>query len=584
MELAQPLGDTLKELLASEERAADLKQESITLRSWNLTPRQVCDIELLLNGGFSPLEGYMAKDDYASVCQGMRLADGRLWPIPITLDVTHEFGVSLSLGDRVALRHPEGMVLAVLTVSEVWGPDLEEEAQQVYNSTNQAHPGVFFLLHQTNPMYVGGRLEGIEMPPQHTFKELRLTPHELRGEFQRRAWDRVMAFQTPEPMNRADVEVIRRTAEEYGANLLLHPVVGPTNPGDMDYYVRVRCYQAVLRHSPPQSTVLSLLPLAMRMAGPREAVWHAIIRKNYGASHFIIDRDYAGPGTDLDRNPFYSPWEAQELVRKHEEELGIQVVPFQEMVYVQEQNRYLRRHEVAKGAKTLSISRAELRRMLSTGAEVPGWFSYPDVIAELRRSYPPRSQQGFTIFFTGLPSSGKSTLAHVLLNKLMEIGTRPITLLDGDIVRKHLSSELGFSREHRDLNIQRIGFVASEITKNRGAAICAPIAPYAASRRLVREMVSQHGGFVEVHVATPVEVCETRDRKGLYAKARAGLITGFTGVDDPYEVPEHPELVIDTTDIQPEEGVERVLAYLRSEGFLVDTADPVTGIDGQPSV
>ena len=562
-----PHGGELRELLVGEGRARGLKEEAIYLPSWDLTQRQVWDIELLLNGAFSPLEGFMEKADYESVLERMRLADGTLWPIPITLDVTKEFAGSISEGARIALRHPEGMVLAIMTVTDIWEPDRTEEAEAVFGTQNDEHPGVFTLLHQTNPVYIGGTLEGIELPPHHTFKHLRYTPRELREKFRELGWKKVVAFQTRNPMHRAHVELTKRAMEETGAKLLIHPVVGRTSPGDIDYFTRVRCYQAVLKHYPQDSVLLSLLPLAMRMAGPREALWHAIIRKNYGCTHFIVGRDHAGP-KDRSGNSFYPPYAAQELMEKYQEELGIRMVPFQEMVYVEDLSRYMPKDEVPEGSKILSISGTEFRRLLREGKEIPEWFSYPEVVEILRQRYPPRSRQGFTVFFTGLPSSGKSTVAQVLMAKLMEIGTRPVTLLDGDIVRKHLSSELGFSKRDRDINIRRIGFVASEITKNGGIAICAPIAPYDATRKEVRQMVSQYGGFILVYISTPLEVCEKRDRKGLYAKARAGLIKDFTGIDDPYEPPDDAEIVIDTSKTSPEEAAETIIAYLRKEGYL----------------
>jgi sulfate adenylyltransferase len=369
-------------------------------------------------------------------------------------------------------------------------------------------------------------------------------------------------------MHRAHVELTVRAAAEAEANLLIHPVVGETNPGDVDYFVRVRCYQAVLKHYPEQTTALSLLPLAMRMGGPREAVWHAIIRKNYGCSHLVVGRDHAGPRNAATGESFYGPYDAQDLLKQHGGELGIRMVPFQEMVYVEDRAQYLPATDVPEGAKVLRLSGTELRRRLREGLAVPAWFSYPEVMQELRRSYPPRSGQGFTVFFTGLSGSGKSTVANVLVAKLMEMGDRPVTLLDGDIVRKNLSSELGFSKEHRDLNILRIGFVASEITKNRGIAICAPIAPYAAIRRQNREVIGQYGGYIEVHISTPLEVCEQRDRKGLYAKARAGLIKGFTGIDDPYEAPEDAEVVIDTAAASADEAAHRILLHLEKQGYI----------------
>jgi len=558
----------LRPLLVGTDRVAELKDEALHLPSWDLNFRQIWDSELLLNGAFSPLSGYLDKADYESVCRDLRLANGALWPMPIMLDVTEEFAATLSSGDRVALRHPEGMVLAVLTVEDIWTPDHQAEAIAVFETDNQDHPGVFQLMQETHPIYIGGKLEGLELPPHHTYSHHRHTPEQLRSEFKRLGWDRVVAFQTRNPMHRAHVELTRRAALDNDAKILIHPVVGRTSPGDVDYFSRVRCYEAVLAQLPPQMVTLSLLPLAMRMGGPREALWHALIRRNYGCTHFIVGRDHAGP-RDREGNSFYGPYDAQELVAKHAEESGIELVPFQEVVYSESRGEYLPRPEAEEGEKILSLSGTELRRRLREGADIPEWFSYPEVIDALRRRFPPRSRQGYTVFFTGLSGSGKSTVAQILIAKLMELDDRPVTLLDGDIVRKNLSSELGFSKEHRDLNIQRIGFVAGEITKNRGAAVCAPIAPYANTRRKVRESIELHGGFVEVHVSTSLEVCESRDRKGLYAKARAGLIKGFTGIDDPYEAPENAEVVIDTGELSAERAAQKIVDYLRHEGFLV---------------
>ena len=402
----------------------------------------------------------------------------------------------------------------------------------------------------------------------YDFKHLRNSPGEMRAMFQKLGWRRIVAFQTRNPMHRAHQELTFRAARQVEANLLLHPVVGLTKPGDIDHYTRVRCYQAILHHYPASTAELALLPLAMRMGGPREAVWHAIIRKNYGVTHFIVGRDHAGPGSDADGNPYYGPYDAQELLREHEEEIGVEMVPFQMMVYAENRAQHIAIDEATDEDRILNISDTELRRRLQEGLEIPEWFSFPEVIAELRRTHPPRHEQGFTVFFTGLSGSGKSTIAHALMAKLLEIGGRPISLLDGDIVRKNLSSELGFSKEHRDLNIHRIGYVASEITKNGGIAICAPIAPYAATRRQVREAIEPHGGFIEIHVSTPLEVCEQRDRKGLYALARAGKIKEFTGISDPYETPENAEMVIDTADISPDLAAHRILVKLEGMGFI----------------
>lgn len=572
--LIAPHDGTLINLLVDSERAVQLRAESRTWPSWDLTPRQLCDLELLLNGGFSPLRGFMARVDYESVCASIRLADGTLWPIPITLDVPEELAQELGPGATLALRDPEGVMLAALHVEEVWQPDLLAEAEAVYGTTRREHPGVAYLLGHTHPCFVGGRLEGVQLPVHHDFRSLRLIPAELRAEFMRLGWRRVAAFQTRNPMHRAHQELTLRAAKEVEANLLIHPVVGMTKPGDVDHYTRVRCYQAILSRYPRHTVKLALLPLAMRMAGPREAVWHAIIRKNYGCTHLIVGRDHAGPGNDSGGNPFYDPYAAQELLREHEEELGVRMVPFRMMVYVEDLDTYVPEDEVPEGTRTLNISGTELRRRLADGREVPEWFTFPEVARELKRTHPPRYKQGFTVFFTGLSGAGKSTIANVLLVKFLEMGGRPVTLLDGDIVRKHLSSELGFSKEHRDINIRRIGFVASEITKNGGIAICAPIAPYDSVRKEVRAMIEPVGGFVLVYVSTPLEVCEQRDRKGLYARARAGIIAQFTGISDPYEVPQETDVVIDTASLAPEEAAQQLILHLEREGYIGADAEP----------
>ncbi|HEU4751262.1 MAG TPA: bifunctional sulfate adenylyltransferase/adenylylsulfate kinase [Acidimicrobiia bacterium] len=569
--LIPPHGGTLINLLASTERAVELRQLSRDWPSWDLTERQMCDLELLVSGGFSPLTGFMASPDYERVCSEMRLADGTLWPIPITLDVPETIAAEVSAGSMLALRDPEGVMLAALAVEEVYRPDLTAEAGQVFGSVNPDHPGVAHLLSQTNPVYLGGTVEGIQTPTHYDFRSLRLSPAEIRAEFARRGWTQVVAFQTRNPMHRAHVELTTRAASEVGANLLIHPVVGMTKPGDVDHYTRVRCYEAVLGGYPHNTAALALLPLAMRMGGPREAVWHAIIRKNHGCTHLIVGRDHAGPGSDSTGKPFYGPYEAQEMLAKHQDELGVGMVDFKMMVYAPDLDQYIPEDEVPEGVKTVSISGTELRDRLATGREIPEWFTYPDVATELRRTHPPRAKQGFTVFFTGLSGSGKSTIANALLVKLLEMGGRPVSILDGDLVRKHLSSELGFSKEHRDINIRRIGYVASEITKSGGIAICAPIAPYDSTRKAVRKLVEAGGGFVLVHVATPLEVCEERDRKGLYAKARAGLIPEFTGISDPYEEPADAEVVIDSTAFSPDEAANQIILQLERLGYIRDT-------------
>ena len=556
------------ELYVSSDSAAKLKVAAGSLPSWDLTARQVCDLELLMNGGFYPLKGFQSQADYLSTVETMRTSDGALWPIPVTLDVSEKFADGVEPGQDIALRDQEGVILAILSVTDKWVPNKANEALKVFGANDLAHPAVNYLHNVAGPVYLGGPVTGIQQPVHYDFKARRDTPNELRAYFRKLGWRRVVAFQTRNPLHRAHQELTFRAAREAQANLLIHPVVGMTKPGDVDHFTRVRCYEAVLDQYPASTTHLSLLNLAMRMAGPREALWHAIIRRNHGLTHFIVGRDHAGPGKNSQGQEFYGPYDAQTLVAEHQAEIGIEMVDFKQMVYVQEKAQYYPVDEVPEGATVLDISGTELRRRLREGLEIPDWFSFPQVVAELRRTSPARSKQGFTVFFTGLSGSGKSTIANALMVKLMEMGGRPVTLLDGDVVRKHLSSELGFSKEHRDINIKRIGYVASEITKNGGIAICAPIAPYTATRRAVREMVEHCGAFIEVYIATSVEECERRDRKGLYKLAREGKIKEFTGISDPYEAPTTPELRLDTENAEVDHCAHQVILKLEQMGLI----------------
>ena len=564
----EPHGGVLKELYLGESAAEREKLAARDTKSWDLTPRQLCDIELLLNGAFSPLGGFLGQADYERVLAEMRLVSGELWPIPITLDVTEAFAETLASGETLALRDPEGVLIATLEVGDIWTPDRAAEAAAVFGTEDDAHPGVDRLLHHANPVYVGGRLKGVEPPVHHDFRLLRDSPSELRGRFRKLGWRKVVAFETDRPMHRAHQALTFGAARECEANLLIQPSVGLAKMDDVDHYARVRCYEHVLKQYPEQTTTLSLLNLARRRAGPREALWQGIVRKNYGCTHFLVGRDHAGAGEDGAGEPFYPPGAAQELFKAHETELDITMVPYQDMVYVEDRAEHLPRDETTPQMTLHSLSDEEFRRRLREGLEIPDWYSFPEVVEELRKIHPPRHEQGFTVFFTGLSGAGKSTVANALLVKMLESGDRSVTLLDGDLVRKNLSSELGFSKEHRNLNILRIGYVAAEITKNGGVAICAPIAPYRTTRRQVRETVEAVGGFVEIYVSTPLEVCEKRDRKGLYAKARAGVVKGVTGIDDPYEEPERAEIVLDTRLLSPELAAHRILVKLESLGFI----------------
>ena len=545
-----------------------LKKKSINYPSWVLTDRQICDLEMILNGGFSPLGGFLGKDDYESVINDLRLNDGRLWPIPIMLDVTSEFAQSISIGNKITLKDKEGFSLAIMEITDIWEPDRIKEAKLVFGTDDDSHPGVDYLLNECNPLYVGGTLDCIDFPHHYDYQHLRHTPEVLKQKFQEMGWNKIVAFQTRNPLHRAHVEMTLRAIKEINANLLIHPVVGMTKPGDVDHYTRVRCYNHVLDKYPDNSAILSLLPLAMRMGGPREALWHAIIRKNYGCTHLIVGRDHAGPGNDKDGNPFYGPYDAQDIIEKYKDEIGIQMVPFKFLVFLPNQNSYKPIDEVPDGIDYKTVSGSELRKHLDEGTDIPDWFTYQEVAKELQKSRPPKAERGFTIFFTGLSGSGKSTLANGLLIKLLENGSRPATLLDGDIVRTHLSSELGFSKEHRSLNVRRIGFVASEITKNNGIAICAPIAPYKKDRRFNRKLISKLGGYIEIYVSTSIDKCEERDVKGLYKLARAGVIKEFTGISDPYEAPENAEIIIDSSGIAPEKLVDQIYHKIKKIGYI----------------
>lgn len=541
-------------------------EELQTLPRLNVRDRQLYDLELLIVGGFAPLGGFMNEEDYRSVVETMRLKDGGLFPMPIVLDVPES--VPYRIGDRIVLCDSYGNPLAFMSIESRYRPDKLAEALGVFKTTDTLHPGVSYLFNQVHDVYLGGTIEPISAPQRRDFGHLRHTPAELKQLFKERGWDKIVAFQTRNPMHRAHFELVKRAHERIGAPVLVHPVVGMTKPGDIDYVTRVRTYVTVKENYGQDFMQLSLLPLAMRMGGPREAVWHAIIRKNYGCTHFIVGRDHAGPGKDSAGKPFYEPYEARELVRSLADEIGIEIVDSDEIAYSATRESYVARGEVAEGEELLDISGTEFRRMLNAGEDVPSWFSFPESIDILRTSVKRDTRAGVTIFFTGLSGAGKSTIAEVLLARLQEVQDRSVTFLDGDVIRLHLSKGLGFSREDRDENVRRVGFVASEITRHGGITICALIAPYHTTRQYVRDIVEQQGIFVEVHVATPLAECERRDMKGLYAKARRGEIKGFTGVDDPYEDPENPELRVDTVGRTPEGIADEIMEYLSTHGLI----------------
>ncbi len=558
----------LVNLLVNDTQHILLKELSAAMPDLILNDRQICDFELLTTGVFSPLNGFMKQIDYESVLDRMRLETGELWPIPVCLDIPQNQAATLETGQSVALRDAEGFLLGIMNIEDIWPLDIEKEALAIYNTLDKSHPGVDYLYNTSGKMYIGGEIQALNLPIHPDFKQIRNTPTEIRKTFAKLGWKRIVGFQTRQPLHRPQFEMTIQAMQKARANLLILPIAGVTKPGDFDHFTRMRCYQKVATHYPPDSYTLNLLPLAMRMAGPREAILHMIIGKNYGCTHFVIGHDHASPGNGSGNKPFYKYDEATDLARKATKELGVETITFEEMVYLPFEDEYKIASQVPKNIDTISFTGTDIQKRIRKGRKVPEWATFPEVLNELQKSYPPPSKQGFTIFCTGLSGAGKSTIAKILYSKFLEIGTRPVSLLDGDIVRRNLSSELNFSKEHRDINVKRIGFVAAEITKNRGIAICAPIAPYEKTRTRIRESIEANGGFFEVHVSTPITECEKRDRKGMYAKARAGLLKGFTGVDDPYEAPSDPELKIDTTSLTPDEAAQEVLLYISQKGFI----------------
>jgi len=566
--MIKPHGETLVSFHLSADELSEYSELSNNISSLTLSLKQQCDLEMISNGAFSPLSTFNNQKDYQEILLKNKLSNGLVWPIPIVLDVPDQFLKSLDKNEYISLRNTEGFLLAILKVKEFWAPNKKEEANLVFKSNDPNHPGVDYLFNHTNNNYISGELIPIQENKYFDFTHLRKSPQEVRDFFRLNNWKDVIAFQTRNPMHRAHYELTKLAMDEHNSKLLIHPVIGMSKPGDIDHFTRVKCYQHIIKYYPENSVELSLINLAMRMAGPKEALWHAIIRKNYGCNRIIIGRDHAGPGVNAEGKPYYQPYDAQELIAQYQEELEIKMVPFKEMVFAKNKKTYLPLDKIEQDDPIEKLSGTQFKELLQQRTEIPTWYSFPEVIHELRKRFPKLHNQGLTVFFTGLSGAGKSTLANAIMYKLMETEDRPITLLDGDIVRQHLSSELGFSKEDRDIHVKRIGYVASEITKHGGVAICAPIAPYSNTRKVVRNMIDEVGSFVEIHVATPLSVCEERDTKGLYKQARAGKILDFTGVSDPYEEPENPEITVDTSDITVEESSALILDKLRSLKLL----------------
>ncbi|HEY5402126.1 MAG TPA: bifunctional sulfate adenylyltransferase/adenylylsulfate kinase [Pyrinomonadaceae bacterium] len=563
--LVSPFGGQLIDLTVPETELSDALAKAKELRSIQLSERSLCDLELMATGAFSPIDRFMGREDYRRVVAEMRLSSGQLFPIPITLPIRDD--IQVQLDSEVALLDARNEIVAVMYVDEIYEWDLEEAAQEVFKTTDVRHPLVAEM-HRWGKRNIAGRLKVLRLPQRYDFRELRLTPRQTRTHLEHLGSENVVAFQTRNPLHRAHEELTRRAAEDIDGVLLLHPVVGLTKPGDIDYFTRVRTYIALANnYYDPNHMLLALLPLAMRMAGPREALWHALIRRNYGANHMIIGRDHASPGNDSNGKPFYGPYDAQDLVKGVEEELGVKAVPFGEFVYLPDEQRYEDVRKLKPNATVAQLSGTQARDWYRDGGvDLPDWFARPEVAAAIAETYPPRFKQGFCIWFTGLSAAGKSTTAEILTVLLQELG-RQVTLLDGDVVRNNLSRGLGFSKDDRDANIRRIGFVASEIVRHHGAVICAAVSPYRSTRNGVRSLVGAER-FIEVFVNTPIEECERRDSKGMYLKARRGEIKNFTGIDDPYEPPLQPELELNTTTHTAEENARLIIDYLTERGFV----------------
>jgi len=560
---------SLAEMLSQEE-SEQLKKEIPVNCNVTLTQRQLCDLEMILNGAMNPLNGFMGEADYSSVLENMSLSNSLMWALPVTLDISQQQLDAFDGATQIGLCDGEGFMLATMDISSVWKADKEKEALKIYTTKDRSHPGVKYLLTEVKEYYIGGEVKGMQLPMHYDFESLRHTPESLRNEFQKSGWDKVVAFHTSKPMHHIHYGITTDAAKSLGANLLIHPVSGVGKPGDLAYYSRVHCYQAIIKHYPRYLAALSLVPQAMRMAGPREAIHNMIVRQNYGCSHFIVGPEHASPpGVRSGGQRFYDMYSAQSMVEEFQNKLDIQMYRVEEMGYSISRGKYIScKTAQVEGDETHGFTEKDFNDALEHDQKVPDWYSYPDVISELSKVRLSRKHKGLTLFFTGLSGSGKSTLAKLVYARFIEQGDRPVTLLDGDVVRMNLSSELTFSKEHRDLNVKRIGYVASEITKNRGVAICAPIAPYETTRESVRSAIEEYGAFIEIHVATPLDTCEGRDRKGMYAKARKGIIKHFTGISDPYEEPVNPEIKIDTTGSTPMECAQKIMLYLFKEGYI----------------
>ena len=536
--------------------------------------RLLCDLELLLNGAFNPLTGFMKEKDYNSVVENYRLANGEVWPIPIVYTINDDEIDKYSSHKTIILKDKTNLPLAHFHIEEIYKPDIEKECKGVYGTNDDNHPYVKILQSRPNVHYIGGRVEKINLPSHFDFNSLRLTPDKVKKMKEERGIKNLVGFQTRNPMHKCHFELVKYALKQVGepnTAALVHPVVGITQECDIDYYSRVKCYKKIMKHFDENEGILSLLTLSMRMGGPREALFHALIRKNYGCTHFIVGRDHAGPSYKTkEGKKFYGDYDAHELLGRLKDEIGIDVIVAKAIMYVKELGEYRCEDELKGGETCMHISGTEQRRLLRAGEDIPEWFSFKEVVSELKQVYKPNIKKGFCIYLVGLSGSGKSLLASTLNEALNEkLSGRVVSILDGDVIRQNISKGLGFSKNDRSTNVRRIGYVASEIVKHGGVCIAANIAPYDNDRLVNRQLIEESGGYFEIHVDTSLNKCEERDIKGLYKKAREGVIKEFTGISDPFEKPSRADLTLDNSNIeQISKNVNKILDLIKKEGYL----------------
>jgi sulfate adenylyltransferase len=515
-----------------------------------LDERNLNDLEMFFLGAFDPLQGYNTFENFNSIVTHGCLEDGTIWPIPFVLPVPEclltKNNNSVSTHSNVFLnvRDVLGTIVARVSVVDCYKVNIDVYGQLLLETSDTNHPFMDYLHNNhRDSVYVGGNITPICPIKHFDFIQYRQNTKQVKDMIRHDHWDAVIGFQTRNPMHKSHFELTRQAVSEVQKELetsntssarvllLITPSCGVTQPGDIDSATRIRCYQKILPYYKDLYNIdvkLVVLPLTMRMAGPKEALWHALIRQNFGCTHFIIGRDHAGPSC-LQKNgkSFYEPYAAHALLKSFATKLKIIPILSMNMVYVPDKKQYVQENLLPPNASYEQLSGTKFRTALQNREPIPEWFSFPTVLEELKKVYHPRYQQGFCIYFTGLPCSGKSTLAKAVSARLeeRESENRHVSILDADIVRLHLSRGLGYSKQDRSVNVQRIGYVASLITYHYGIVLVANIAPYAADRLSNRRLITNAGGgYIEVYVSTPLSICQTRDVKQHYKNARLGVL------------------------------------------------------------